>query len=272
MAKEVAQFEKALPNLHKLVSRYSSADEIDRPKLIIRGLGRMQVLLGEKTITNADWQTKAVRDLFFYMLSHPEGSTKEEIGEVFWPEANRETVKLRFKNTIYRLRRAVGNDTISFENEIYKFNQSIDYDYDVEMFKKELALAGKTSHEEEKAAHLQAAIAHYHGELLPKLDQDWVTIEREKLRQTFIDAVITLMDLNMETGHYEQAIELSDLALKQDPCDEEIHRTAMLVYSALNDRRSLVRQYDRCKSALQKELNLEPSPQTVKLYQSLINQ
>jgi len=104
------------------------------------------------------------------------------------------------------------------------------------------------------------------------MDQDWVTIEREKYRQGFMDAVITLMDYCMETKKYSQAIELSQLALQQDCCDEEVHRSAMLVFSAMDDRRAVARQFDKCKLALKEELNLSPSPQTVKLFNSLMGQ
>jgi two-component SAPR family response regulator len=51
----------------------------------------MQVRLGGKAIAIKDWKTQVVRDLFFYLLLHPEGVTKEEIGEVFWPDADRDT-------------------------------------------------------------------------------------------------------------------------------------------------------------------------------------
>lgn len=269
---EVSQFEKELPALHRVISHHSSSVNFVKPRLIVRGFGKMQVSVGEKIITNKDWQTRTVRDLFFFMLSHPEGATKEEIGEVFWPEASWDKVKLRFKNTIYRLRRAVGIEAVNFSNEIYAINRAIEYDYDVESFQQELESAAGANNDEERVAHLQAAVAHYHGELLPKMDQDWVTIEREKYRQGFMDAVITLMDYCMETKKYPRAIELSQLALQQDCCDEEVHRSAMLVFSAMHDRRAVARQFDKCKLALKKELNLQPSPQTVKLFDSLMGQ
>jgi len=45
-----------------------------------------------------------------------------------------------------------------------------------------------------------------------------------------------------------------------------------MAYSAMEDRPAVARQFERCKLILKKELDLEPSPQTVKLYNSLMRQ
>jgi len=46
-----------------------------------------------------------------------------------------EELKIRFKNTVYRLRRAVGKDMILYEDNRYEINSSIDLETDYEDFK-----------------------------------------------------------------------------------------------------------------------------------------
>ena len=267
---ELSAFEKKIPNIHRVIRRHSSAVEFANAKLVIRGFGRMQVKVGNKTITSRDWKTQAVRDLFFYILAHPDGVTKDEIGEAFWPDADRDTIKLRFKNTIYRLRKALGSETISYDEEIYRFNRSLDYDYDVDVFQVELANAKNTTETEDMITHYRAAITSYHGQFLPKIDQDWVIIAREKYHLAFMNAAIELSNLYLKTGNYSQAVALANRALEEDNFNEAVHRYAMLAYSALDDRPAVARQFEKCRTILKKELDIDPSPQTIKLYNSLM--
>jgi len=269
---DVVAFEKHLPQIHRVVRRHSSAVDFSNPRLSISGFGRMHVRLGNRLITNKDWKTHTVRDLFFYLLSHPEGATKEEIGAAFWPDADRDTVRLRFKNSVYRLRKAAGNDCVAFDDEIYRFNRSIDYDYDVDTFMHELENAKKAQSVEEEIEHYRAAVASYHGPFLPKLDQEWVLFAREKHQSAFLNAAQTLINLYMKVGKYSQAALLANRALEEDNYNESVYRSAMMAYSAMDDRSAVARQYERCKLVLKKELDIDPSPQTVKLYNSLMQQ
>ncbi len=272
LSAEVTSFEKRLPQIHRVIRRHSSAVDFSNPRLSIRGFGRMQVRQGNRLITSKDWKTHTVRDLFFYLLSHPEGLTKEEIGAAFWPDADRDTVKLRFKNSVYRLRRAAGKDCVAFDDEIYRFNRAIDYDYDVDTFTFELENAKKAQGVEEEIEHYRAAVASYHGSLLPKLDQEWVIIAREKFHNAFMTAALTLINLYMKSGRYSLAAALAIRALEEDNYNESVYRSAMMAYSAMDDRPAVARQFERCKLVLKKELDIEPSPQTVKLYNSLMRQ
>lgn len=266
----IEKFEDRTSNIYKIMRRHTSAVEFANAKLTIRGFGRMQVKVGGKNVTSSDWKTQTAQDLFFYILSHPEGVTKEEIGEAFWPDADEDTIKLRFKNSIYRLRRAIGADTITFIDNYYRFNRSIDYDYDVDTFLTEIELAKKSNDSSETSDHYRAATASYHGRFLPKIDQEWVIAAREKYHLAFIGAALELGNYYFRSGKYTQALAIANRALEEDNFSEAAHRFAMQVYSALNDRPAVARQYEKCRKILKKELNIEPSPQTINLFNSLM--
>lgn len=268
---EVKAFEKKIPQIHHVIRHYSSAVNFSSPKITIRTFGKMQVRMGGKVITSKDWKTQTVRDLFFYLLLHPEGVTKEEIGEVFWPDADRDTLRLRFKNTIYRMRRAVGKDIVTYTDDYYRFNRLTDYDLDLDVFKVELEKAKNAGDTESQIEHLKTALNVYRGPLLPKLDQDWAIIVREKYQREFISAAVTLINLYIKTGKYIQAVALSNRALEEDTYNEVLHRYAMMAYSALDDRPAVARQFEKCRSVLMNELQIEPSSQTVSLYNSLMH-
>jgi DNA-binding SARP family transcriptional activator len=48
------------------------------------------------------------RELLYYLLSHPEGRTKEQIVLALWPDASASQLRSSFHDTMFRLRRALG--------------------------------------------------------------------------------------------------------------------------------------------------------------------
>ena len=89
-------------------------------------LDALEVSVNGAAFAMSDWRTKSVRDLFFYFLFMQEAVTKEQIGEVIWPRSKILRYKAAFKDEIYRLRRAVGRNAITFDDEVYYlFNRDV---------------------------------------------------------------------------------------------------------------------------------------------------
>ncbi len=73
--------------------------------------------------------------------------------------------EISLKNTVYRLRRAVGKNTVILEQDIYRFNNNLDYEYDVQIFMKECVHANQMS-TIQKLTYFREAIKHYRGNYL----------------------------------------------------------------------------------------------------------
>jgi DNA-binding SARP family transcriptional activator len=266
---EMIEHQRRLPEIRKSLRGKSSIIPNAPVRIVLRTLGKTQVRIGEHLVTTAEWRTQMSRDFFLYLVAHPEGATKEEIAEVFWPYSTAEAVRLRFKNTIYRVRRAVGADAITFVDDYYRFNRSIDYEYDAEEFMNELNAANATNSQADQIKHLKAAISNYHGVFLPKLDMEWTLVLRTQMQHAFMDAVIKLANLYFQAEQYQQAIHTANRALIEDPCNEAAHRLIMLAYAAMGSRAEVARQFEKCTRVLKKELNVEPAQQTKALYEML---
>src|SRR6185436_18018812 len=150
-------FGRSIPALRRKLRQIPHTISISPAHLEIRAFGPVRVRYNGKIITLSDWQTRETRDLFFFFL-HSKPVTKEEIAAIFWPDISPARLKMRFKTTIYRLRHAVGQETILFEDERYKFNHGIDYDYDVENFQQLLAQANQAKDPVEISSLLKAAV------------------------------------------------------------------------------------------------------------------
>jgi len=265
----VETFQKSLPSLRRKLRESSNIIPLIPSIIKIRSLGRMQVLKNNQIITSSDWQTQAARDLFFMLLAHPAGMTKEEISLVFWPDASNNEAKFRFKNTIYRLRRAVGKDTILLEQNLYMFNNKLDYEYDVELFLKENALAAKTQDPIESLTHFREAIKYFGGSYLSDIDQNWVHSPREYLRELYLNILLQVSILYFNQSNYDLALDYCQRALNEDSLFEDAHRQAMRIFAAKGNRAALVQQYQRCVETFEREINATPSAQTHELFDLL---
>jgi DNA-binding SARP family transcriptional activator len=264
------QLEADLPGLRRRMRPHLATIPFGPPKITIHAFGASQVELDGKPVTLPEWITqKRVRELFFYILAHPEGLTKESIGVVFWPDSTPAQLKLQFKNAIYRMRFALGQDVMEFENDRYRFNRNLDYQYDVETFTSHLHKAESSRDPEQRIKLLEQAAAIYRHPYLEDVEGSWVIPIREALWQEFTACVTSLGHLFLESGCNDKVLEYSQKLLAIDACLEEAHRLAMRAYAAKGDRAGLVRQFERCRQALHDEINAPPSPQTVQLFKKL---
>ena len=265
----INEFWNELPDLRRYIRQHAITVPFAPPVLAIRALGKMQVRVNSQMLTISDFQTQAARDLFFMLLAHPEGKTRDELGEVFWPEASAKDIKFRMKNTVYRLRHALGREVVLLDQENYRFNNQLDYEYDVEQFLKENALGLQTRDPLQKLAHFREAAKLYKGDFLPEIAETWVLPLRESLRQICFNILLQTAEIYLEMANYSLALDYCQRALLLDDCSEIAYRLSFRIYAAMGDRAAVARQYSRCCETLAREINTEPSPQTQTLYQEL---
>ena len=271
LLRRIIQFESDIPSLRRRLRQRAVTVPLAPPRLTFLALGSAQVMVDRRQITGADWQALVARDLLFCLLAHPDGLTKEEVGVIFWPESSLAQLKLQFKQTVYRLRRALGQDVVLFDEDQYRFNRALDYEYDVDMFMEKLTQARTATHPAEQAMAYQAAIDLYKGPYLPEMDETWIWPERERLWQAYVEAILALAELHFGAGEYEAVLNCCQWALAQDPCLEEVHRLAMRAHAVMGNRPAVARQFERCQQALLEDVNAAPSPQTAALYESLMH-
>jgi two-component SAPR family response regulator len=266
------QLYKEIPGIRRRIRRLARTIDVPGAKLTILGFGRAQVKVGEKLLTMSDWQTQSVRDLFFYFLSMDKPMTKEQIGSVFWPEIEEPSrLKMRFKNDVYRLRRAVGSDIILYENDLYSFNRTSDYEYDVEAFEGLIFQSRLAKEPNVRIELLQKAVNLVHGQLMEDIYTIWVEPERERLRQKFLEALLELAELLKINNQVYDALNAYQRAIDYDPTFETAYLLAMKLSIQLNDRGNTLRLYDAYTEMMKQDLNLPPSAEIEAVFKRLIH-
>lgn len=274
LIKEVKLFKERIPTHRQAIRKQRLEISIQKsPKITILALGQSQVLLDGKLVSAPEWRTQpTVRELFFLLLAHPDGLSKEEIGLIIWPESSVYQLKVQFKNAVYRLRRALGKDIILFDNQsdTYHFNWSLDYEYDVETFWNQVNLARIKTGDERLSAY-QDAVRTYQGSFLPDGEGYWIESEREQIWKANLKAEMTLARLLFSKKDYHAALVHIHQVLSVDQCQEEAHRLAMKTYAGMGNKVDLARQYEVCKTALDTMLGISPSKKTESLYHNLLS-
>ena len=159
---------------------------LETPVLRIFVLGPARVEREGLPLDSPDW-TQKPRELLYYLPSHLEGRTKEQIGLALWPEASTSQLRSSFHETLYRLRRALGGkEWISFRKGRYAFGGSLPYYY-VEAYERDLDEARRLRDEapEQAIRHLRAAADLYGGDFLEDVapQGDWAMERQEELRR-----------------------------------------------------------------------------------------
>jgi TolB-like protein/DNA-binding SARP family transcriptional activator/Tfp pilus assembly protein PilF len=120
---------------------------------------------------------------------------------------------------------------------------------------------------EDTPATLERAAGLYRADLLDGFslrDRDfdeWLTGERERLREHALQLFLRLMERAAATG-VEPAIRWALRILAVDPVHEPAHRALMELYAAQGRHGAALRQYEQLREMLARELGARPEPET----------
>ena len=96
-------------------------------------------------------------------------------------------------------------------------------------------------------------------ELLPDWYDDWVDVERERLRALRTHALEALCARLTAAGRYAEATEAGLAAIRDEPLRESAHRVLICVHLAEGNRAAALEQYRSFAHRLRDELDMRPS-------------
>jgi LuxR family transcriptional regulator, maltose regulon positive regulatory protein len=264
------RLEDKLPPVRRQLRRLAHTIQVPTPSLIIRAFGSGQVWVNGNLVTAKDWQTQSVRELFFYFLAASRPLTREQVGATLWPGTEEPAkFKMRFKNEIYRLRRAVGQDAILFDGETYRFGAWADHEYDVEAFEAYLRKARTAVRAADRISFYERAVNLVQGKYLEDINASWVIAEQERLHQAFLSAVLSLAQLYQKEGQTPKAVEICQRALALDRTAEPVYRLLMQIFNGMGDRASVVHIFQNCEAVMKDVFGLTPSQETQEMYRKM---
>lgn len=103
------------------------------------------------------------------------------------------------------------------------------------------------------------------GNLLPGWGEDWVLVERERVRQLRLHALEALAGHLCRRGWFARAVEAALEAIRLEPLRESAHRALITIHLQEHNFGEAARHYNGFRQLLHTELGIEPSPQLAAL-------
>ena len=101
-------------------------------------------------------------------------------------------------------------------------------------------------------------------------DLECFVFDRERLSDAYEDALALVADRRLLGGDLDGARRAADELLARDPLREEAHATLLRVYGRTGSRPQVLRQYRRLTELLDRELGVEPLPETTATFESAL--
>lgn len=237
-----------------MTGRYSAG--VGHDQLAIQLLGGFSVAVGDCAIPDQRWRLRRAADLVKMLaLATRHRLPRERIIEAFWPESDPESGATNVRKAAYNARRALGlHAGIVLEDGMVMLAPDRPVNTDVSLFQ---ASAHDALANDDPVACRDAASL-YGGELLPDDPYaEWCDGERHQLNALFREVLA--------------GGQLWGRLVREDPTHERAHREIMLAQLDNGDRTAAIRQFDMLSTALREELGVSPEPDTIALYEQILN-
>jgi len=107
------------------------------------------------------------------------------------------------------------------------------------------------------------------GDLLPGWYDDWVLLERERLRQIMLHSLELAAERLATAGCHAEALEAAYSAVRMEPLRESAHRTLVRTHLAEGNPTEALRAYEYFRTLLADELGVAPTPRMATLVADL---
>lgn len=254
-------------------------------QLSVTLLGPFQASLDGQPLTN--FRTDSARGLLVYLISQPGNYFhREHLAGLLWPESAQEEAQINLRQTLYRLRQALGDAAGGYLHSAHRtlgFHPESDYWLDVQEFTTLLDRCASHPHRNLTACpscmeRLRQAIELYRGNFLNGFSlaspafEEWRVLTQESLHNRALAALSSLALYHRRRHEYSQAAAYLRQMLGMEAWREEAHAQLMQVLALDGQRSAALAQYEICRRILEKEFGSSPSPETEGLFQAIQNE
>ena len=224
--------------------------------LEVRLFGQFEARLDGKPV---EIPSRPAQSLLAYLaLTAGIAHRREKLAGQFWPDATEVNARGYLRQTLWRVRKAIepaGPAYFAADDLSITFSPTSEYWLDASAL--------------ERDGDLTASVSVYRGDLLPGFYEDWVALERERLRAIFERKMGGLLERLSGENHWREVLEWGERWIAIGSAPELAYRALMAAHAELDDPAGAVAVYQRCIQALDADLGVEPSVETRTLYETI---
>jgi DNA-binding SARP family transcriptional activator len=201
-----------------------------------------------------------VQRLLAYVALQGRSVTRARVSGELWPEATASRAATNLRSTLWRANRF--GPLLVCRPQSLRLGESVAVDV------AQLTTAVAQLHPNGIAD--APFLATFNLELLPGWQEEWVTLERERLRQLELHLLDYLVTDRVERGQLGQAVDAAIRAIRLEPLRESSHRDLIRIYVASGNRTAALNHYQGFATMLHRELDLSPEPATTALVEPFL--
>lgn len=220
---------------------------------------------------------RKVLGLLAYLARHGQIHSREFLAALFWPDLDQGRSLAALRRTLIDLKSLIPPEALSVNRQSITLLSTETLWIDVKAFEEYIYL----SREQDTPSlldSLREAARLYEDDFMAGFTlassvefDNWQVTEREAFRLKFSNVLRQLIEYHAAQAEYKQAITYAARYLMLDPLDETQHRMLMRLYAHEGQTSAALRQYQECIRILDTELGVEPSAETITLYEQIRN-
>lgn len=249
----------------------SSVEVKASPRVDAFALGQSLVQVDGRKVSELEWRSKKSKEMLFYLLSHRQRGTKEQVLEALWPDIAGPKSHSSLYSTAYRLRRSLYDGCLVQEGGRYYLCSDGEFWLDAEEFEKLVSQASQVGRGSViRASLLEKATNLYRGPFLEEFYSEWCETLRKNLEQRYINALASLAGYYAALGDYAKSVSLLERIVGIDNYREETYAELMKSCARMGDATAALKWYQRYHEVLQGDLQLAPSRTLTQLYNEIL--
>lgn len=251
------------------------------PHIYIQTLGQFQTSRANEVLSDRDWKGSQPQNLLKAIIARgAHGVQKDMLCDDLWPQSSPASVDKTFKVALHRLRtslepnadRTIGSCYVHLKDNKVSLDPELCH-VDAKEFE-DLISQGKMAENDGRSKEAldlyTKAIELYKGDFLPQdIYSLWAEAKREELKSKYIETMLRVAHIHETRGALKKAISYYLKIIDNEPLFEEAYQRLMVLYSSRGEKAQAIRIYERCKDALRRGLDTEPSQTTVAIYRRI---